>query len=148
MAPRSRPVVDLAASCACGAVTLTVKGRIYAMFMCSCEDCQKMTGTGHSTVALAAARDVTVSGETRSFERPADSGATFIRTFCPTCGTGLHGQSSRASELRMLPVGLFGADAAWFDPNQLIFARSHREWDMIAADLPRHDTYRDKGEIT
>ena len=44
----------------------------------------------------------------------------------------------------MLPVGLFGADAAWFVPNQLIFARSHREWDPIAADLPRHDTYRER----
>lgn len=147
MAPLSRPVVDLTARCACGAITVGVKGRIHAMFMCSCEDCQRMTGTGHSTVALASARDVTVTGDIRTFERPADSGATFIHHFCATCGTGLFGQSSRASELRMLPVGLFGADTAWFEPNQLIFARSHREWDLIAADLARHDTYRDKGEL-
>lgn len=117
------------------------------MFMCSCEDCQKATGTGHSTVALAAARDVSVTGETRTFARPAESGATFTRHFCPMCGTGLLGQSSRAPEVRMLPVGLFGANAAWFDPNQLIFARSHREWDLVAPDLDRHDTYRDKGEL-
>ena len=45
----------------------------------------------------------------------------------------------------MLPAGLFGAAAAdWYRPNQLIFARSHREWDVIAEDLPMHDTYRNE----
>lgn len=147
MAPRSRPTVDLTAACACGAASVTVRGRIYAMLMCSCEDCQKATGTGHSTVALASARDVTLTGETRAFSRPSDSGATFTRHFCPTCGTGLLGQSSRAPEIRMLPVGVFGADASWFEPNQLIFSRSHRDWDAIASDIERHDTYRDGGTI-
>ena len=48
----------------------------------------------------------------------------------------------------MLPVGLFGAAAAdWYEPSQLIFARSHREWDLVAAGLPRHQTYRDKGAL-
>ena len=48
----------------------------------------------------------------------------------------------------MLPAGLFGADADWFAPNQLIFARSHRDWDVIAAELPQHATYRDEGALT
>ena len=148
MVSRSRPEVELSASCACGAVTVGFKGRVLSMFMCSCEDCQRASGTGHSTVALASADDVTVSGETRSFTRPSDSGATFTRHFCPVCGTPLYGKSSRASRLAMLPVGLFGAaNAGWFVPNQLIFARSHREWDLIPDDLPRHATYREGGNI-
>jgi hypothetical protein len=147
MASRYRPRVDLTASCACGAVTVALRGPVYAMFMCSCEDCQKATGTGHSTVALCNPDDVTIAGETRSFARPSNSGATFTRTFCPTCGTGLSGRSSRAERAIMLPVGLFGADAGWFVPSQLIFARSHRDWDLVAADLPRHDTYREGGNI-
>lgn len=126
---------------------MAVRGRIYAMLMCSCEDCQKATGTGHSTLAIAAARDLTVTGELRAFARLADSGATLTRHFCPTCGTGLHGESSRAPEIRMLPVGLFGAGAAWYDPNQLIFARSHRDWDVLPPGIDLHDTYRDKGEL-
>jgi hypothetical protein len=48
----------------------------------------------------------------------------------------------------MLPVGLFGAAAAdWYAPNQLIFARSHRDWDLVDAALPQHDTYRDAGAM-
>jgi len=147
MAQKSRPVVDLTASCSCGAVAVTIKGPVYAMFMCSREDCQKATGTGHSAAALCNPDDVTITGEVTTFTRPAASGATFTRSFCPTCGTGVGGKSSRATRAILLPVGLFGADASWFAPNQLIFARSHREWDLIAADLPRHTTYREGGNL-
>ncbi len=58
-----RPVVDVSAKCACGAVTLRFAGKVLSMFMCSCEDCQKATGTGHSAVALfASPDDVTIAG--------------------------------------------------------------------------------------
>ena len=142
-----KAIVDLSATCACGAVTVAVKGPIWSMFMCSCEDCQKASGAGHSAVAITDPDAVKVTGAVRQFSRPADSGATFTRSFCPACGTPLLGQSSRAPGNIMLPVGLFGGNAAdWFVPNQLIFARSHRDWDTIAADLPQHATYRERKE--
>ena len=144
MERKPRPVVDLTASCACGAVTVHFAGTVKSMFMCSCEDCQKASGTGHSTVALAARSDVTISGDVREFERPANSRAIFTRTFCPICGTPLCGRSSRAPDALMLPVGFFGKDTSWFAPNQLIFGRSHREWDMLASDIPHYRTYRDE----
>lgn len=135
------PIVDLSASCACGAVTVSVKGTIRSMFFCSCEDCQRATGTGHAAVVVADAADVTITGDTGSFARPAASGAEFTRSFCPRCATPLYGRSSRAPQRIMLPAGLFGA-GDWFAPNQLIFARSHRDWDLVAEELPRHETYR------
>ena len=141
---KPRPVVDLTASCACGAVTVHFAGTVRSMFMCACEDCQRASGTGHSTVALAARPDVTITGPTASFERPANSGALFTRTFCPACGTPICGQSSRAPDALMLPVGLFGRDTGWYAPNQLIFGRSHRDWDAIVADIPHYRTYRDE----
>ena len=148
MAPHEKPIVDVTAHCACGLVTLTVRGRIRSMFMCSCEDCQRATGTGHSTVALASPADVTISGPTSSFARPAHSGATLTRWFCPDCGTPLYAQSSRAPDLLMLPVGLFGAGTDWFVPNQLIFARSHHDWDALPDGLPQHATYRKEDAVT
>jgi hypothetical protein len=143
MAPRDIPQIDLSAACACGAVTLAIAGRVRSMFMCSCEDCQRSTGTGHATVALVAIGDLTVTGPTASFARAAHSGATLTRWFCPSCGTPLYARSSRAPELAMLPVGLFGPASDWFAPNQLIFARSHHDWDVIAPDLPQYATYRE-----
>lgn len=143
MSQPSRPVVDLRATCACGAVTVTVKGTVYSMLLCSCEDCQKASGTGHAAAFMTDPSALQVTGETRGFPVTANSGATFTRYFCPTCGTRLYGRSSRAERSVMIPVGLFGKDTNWFKPTQLIFARSLRDWDTIADDLPRHATYRE-----
>jgi hypothetical protein len=145
MERKPKPVVDVAAHCGCGAVSVRFAGKVRAMFLCSCEDCQRATGTGHSAVVLADPGDVTVTGMTRAFKRPANSGATFTQHFCPDCGTPIYGQSSRAPDAMMLPVGLFGRAADWYAPSQLIFARGHHEWDRIAEDLPRHATYRGQG---
>ena len=142
MERKPRPTVDLHASCACGAVAVTARGMVRSMFQCACEDCQRASGGGHASIAIFNASDVTITGETRSFTTTANSGATMTRRFCPNCGTPIAGQSGRAADKLNLPVGLFGADTGWFTPNQLIFARSHRDWDMIAAELPQHGTYR------
>src|SRR5690606_11433887 len=125
-------------------VTVRFAGPVKSMFMCACEDCQKATGTGHSTVAMANRADVTITGPVKSHARPSNSGASFTRHFCPECGTPLYGYSSRALDALLLQVGLFGKDSvAWFMPTQLIFGRSHRQWDELAADIPRWQTYRD-----
>jgi hypothetical protein len=147
MGSKPRLQVDISARCACGAVTIALKGRVYSMFMCACEDCQKATGTGHATVAIADPAEVSISGKVRGFARQAASGATFTRYFCPSCGTPLYGGTDRAPDAMMLPVGFFAGQNDWFVPNQLIFERSHRGWDLIADHLPRHETYRNQGVI-
>lgn len=138
-----RPIIDLTATCACGAVTMSVSGPIVSMLQCSCLDCQRATGAGHADVAAMRADAIRVEGATKSFNRRSASGAIFTRHFCPECGTGIYGQSSRAPALRMFMVGFFAGQNDWFAPNQLIFARSHPHWDLIADHLPRHATYRE-----
>lgn len=44
----------------------------------------------------------------------------------------------------MVPVGFFAGQNDWFDPNQLIFARSRQTWDLVANHLPRHQAYREQ----
>lgn len=141
MTTPDRPLLDIGTSCACGNVNLTIKGPVLSMFLCTCRDCQKETGTGHSAVALMKAVDVTVEGALSAFERPAASGATMTRYFCPGCAVTLYAQSSRARDMMLLPAGLLGGE--WFRPNQIIFSRSHREWDTLPATIPRHDTYKE-----
>ena len=143
MQSSSRPIVDLATTCACGAIGVALKGPILSMLLCSCLDCQRATGTGHATVALTPSVALAVTGTPGSFARPSASGAIFTRHFCPDCGTPLYGQSSRAPDIRMIGVGLFAGQNDWYRPNQLIFARSQQEWDLVADHLPRHATYRE-----
>ena len=142
MADTAHPEIDLTAQCDCGAIALTARGRVVSMFLCACKNCQKATGSGHSTVVLVPAEVIRVVGATKSFSRPAESGATFTRHFCPECGTTLYAQSSRAPAVRILTAGLFAGQNDWFAPNQLIFSRSHQAWDLVADHLPRYATYR------
>jgi hypothetical protein len=146
MAEHTRPTVELTGKCTCGAVEIIVRGTVYSMFLCSCEDCQKASGGGHSSAFAVDPSAVSVTGETRAFTVVADSGATFTRHFCPVCGTRLQGHSSRNQRAVMLPAGFFGKDTDWYRPNQLIFARSHRDWDTLPDGLPRHQTYRERKE--
>lgn len=145
MSQRVRPQIDETLSCACGVVRIAVAGTVRSMLMCACEDCQRASGSGHAAFAILDAADVTITGSVREFARPAASGATLTRSFCPACGTPLCGRSSRMPERLLLPVGLFAGRSDWFVPTQLIFARSHMRWDAMPADLPRHATYRQPG---
>lgn len=138
----TRPMIDVTGTCACGDIAMTVRGPVVSMLLCSCLDCQRATGSGHASVALVPAEAISLTGTTKSFDRSSDSGATFTRSFCPACGTPLYGRSSRAPDIRMVPVGFFAGQNDWFAPGQLIFARSRQEWDAIADHLPRHETYR------
>ncbi len=137
-----RPELDLAATCDGGAVSVAVRGRVTSMFQCSCTNCQTVSGSGHSSVALLPEDAVTLSGPTTGYDRPAASGATFTRRFCPVCGTTVHAASSRAPGIVIIPVGLFAGANDWFEPSQLIFATNHPAWDLIPAHLPRHAAYR------
>lgn len=136
------PQLDLTATCDCGAVSLTATGQAISLFQCACLNCQKVSGSGHSSIVLVPAEAVRMVGATKSFVRPADSGAMFTRHFCPECGTTLYAQSSRAPAFKILPIGLFAGQNEWFEPNQLIFARSHPAWDLVEDYLPRHAAYR------
>lgn len=138
----SRTELDTRTACACGAVTVAVKGRVLSMLLCCCRDCRKASGTGHAAVAIVHADAIDIQGETRSFARAAASDATLTRFFCPLCGTPIVARSERAPDLALLPAGLF-VDPDWFDPTQVIFARSHLCWDTLPEHLPRYETYRD-----
>lgn len=142
MSTHDLPELDLAASCDCGAVTLAIKGRPVSMFQCACQNCQKASGSGHSSIVLFPVAATKVTGATKSFVRPADSGANFTRHFCPECGTTIFAESSRAPAFRIVPVGLFAGQNDWYVPNQLIFARSHAGWDLIDEHIPHHSAYR------
>lgn len=130
------------AQCACGSVSLTIDGPVLSMLVCSCRDCRKSTGTGHSTAVLMPVQAVSVSGEVKGHTRTAASGSAITRHFCPACGTPLYARTERAPKLMLLPAGLFD-DPAWFAPTQAIFSRSHLDWDTLSPDLEHSETYRD-----
>ncbi|MEX0861061.1 MAG: GFA family protein, partial [Cucumibacter sp.] len=136
------PDHPLTASCACGAVTVTLKARPRSMFHCACLDCQQASGGGHLPLIMMREADVEIAGATTAHQVVAASGAITTRHFCPICGSRIFGGSARSPGNVLVPVGLFGASADWFAPRSVIFARSLLHWDAIDAAIPRYDTYR------
>ncbi len=66
-------------SCRCGAVTLVIDDKPRTMLQCHCLDCQKATGTGHTSHAYFAEKDVSIRGEATDYTVIADSGSEMTR---------------------------------------------------------------------
>lgn len=138
----TKPIkLPLTTHCACGAIGLTLTGQPLSMMMCSCHNCQKASGTGHTALTLVHAKDIELEGETRGFTVTAASGHPTTRHFCPTCGTPLYGQPQQYPDLRLLHAGLF-ENNDWFHPTTAIFHRSHMAWDVLP-DIPTYETYKE-----
>lgn len=100
-------VVEVKGGCLCGAVTVSVTGKPVRMAQCHCRDCQKASGTSHVSNAIFADSDVSISGTTSSYSVKADSGNTYVRHFCPTCGSRVFATTSGRLGMTILHMGVF-----------------------------------------
>ena len=128
----------LEGGCQCGAVRYKVSGDPVYVALCHCEDCRKSSGAPMSHWSAFAEGDVTVTaGEPRDYQ----SSENGVRSFCPTCGTGLLYRNPA-----MLP-GLTDIQAATLDDPSALPPQIHVQtadrlaWiDSIDA-LPKFERY-------
>ena len=73
-------------SCQCGAVRYEVEADPMFAVHCQCLDCRKSSGSGHITAAAFPADAIRLTGTTKAYSSPADSGAMTTREVCPECG--------------------------------------------------------------
>lgn len=121
--------------CHCGAVHFTVEGEPLRMSQCHCNACRRISGTGHLSQAFFKRSQITIAGETKTHESTADSGSTRIRHFCPTCGSRLFSESSRAPENMGIAIGAFD-DTSWFQPTMIVYHSERPAWDFVDPSLP------------
>ena len=125
-------------SCRCGQFSYEISAAPTFMVQCHCRDCQKMSGTGHMSIAFFKEGDVACSGETSSFAVTTDSGNESTRHFCPTCGSRLYGVNSGRPGIVTVPVGTLD-DSSWFRPERVIYTKHQKDWDITSEDLPRFE---------
>jgi hypothetical protein len=78
--------MELTGGCQCGAVRYRVSGEPQHNALCHCVDCRKSAGAPMVGWAAFAEAEFTIEqGEASTYN---SSGAS-MRSFCPTCGTGL-----------------------------------------------------------
>lgn len=113
------------ASCACGRLTAECEGEPARVSICHCLDCQRRTGSAFGSAAFFPRTAVRTGGESRVFERTADSGARLGFHFCPACGSTVFWTRSTWPEVTAVAVGAF-ADPAFPAPDKEVYQdRSH-----------------------
>ncbi len=122
--------------CACGNVRYEVKGEPVMNGHCQCDKCRHLSGCGHSDMMFFMKDQVKLSGNMTDWSYVADSGANAMRHFCPKCGSPIAGTGDGAPMMIGITAGSLD-DPSAYKPQIVVFARGDREWDLMAAELPR-----------
>jgi hypothetical protein len=126
-------------SCQCGEIRLEIKRKPKMMLQCHCLDCQKSSGTGHTSSVYFAKNEVLIKGEARGHTVLSDSGAEMTRYFCPSCGNRLYGSNSAQPDLLSVAVGCL-QDHSWFKPQAVIYISKNSDWDITSDGVPHFDS--------
>ena len=124
--------------CRCGSVKLTVNAKPKMMVRCHCLDCQKSSGTGHTSNAYFAEEDVRIEGEASGYTVMADSGNEMTRYFCPGCGSRLYGFNSGRPGMISIQVGCLD-NPDWYSPQAVLYTSRRHDWDITDDELPRYE---------
>jgi hypothetical protein len=115
------------AACACGALTVTVAAPPHSVHACSCQACQRRSGSAFSYTAFFAEADASISAEFRSWRRSSEAGRFHDTGFCPTCGCAMFCRLEAWPGVIGVPAGAF-ADPAFTRPAKLYWTAHRHEW--------------------
>lgn len=128
-------MTELRGGCLCGAVRYEVRGEPMMTGHCYCEDCRRSSGTGHCTHVVVTAAAFGVTGETRAYERAAESGNIVARRFCPTCGSPVYSTNAGMPGLAFIRASSLD-DPSAVTPQMSVYASRAPVWDALDPDLP------------
>ncbi len=140
-------IVDVAlrthrGGCLCGSVRYEVDGEPAVVAHCHCINCQKASGSGHSTGAMFRDDQLRVIGNTASYKYKADSGHEVTRVFCPTCSSSIFGRNTGSEGFSTITLGTLD-DSSQFEPQVTVFARNRKSWDIMDESVPTFDAQPD-----
>ena len=116
--------------CLCGDVRYMATGAPVIVAHCHCEDCQRLTGSGHSTGAMFPDDRFEITGVVGEYKLKSDNGNVVTRVFCPSCGSPLYGRNTGMEGFITLSLGTMN-DSAAFKPEVTVFARNCKPWDIV-----------------
>lgn len=130
--------------CLCGAVRYEIGGAPLMVGNCFCIDCRKASGTGNGTHAIYPENAVAITGSTKAYASPADSGNVVTRHFCPDCGCAIHSTNSG------MPGTISIRASSLDDPNVIVpqmtvYASRAPAWALIDRTRPVFDEMPDGG---
>ncbi len=128
--------------CLCGAVTYTVDGLPVVVAQCHCEECRRLSGTGHTVGAMFVSDAVVVTGNLSEFSYSPDTGSEVTRLFCAKCGSPIYGKNTRMPKHLTLSLGTMD-DAIGLEVEVVIFERDRPHWDRLGEEVVSFATQPD-----
>jgi hypothetical protein len=127
------------AACACGALTLTVTAPPQMIHACSCQDCQRGSGSAFSYSAFFPESAVAVKGPATLWRRSSQSGRWQDCSFCPTCGTTVFSRLEALPGVVCVSAGCFG-DVNFPGPQKLYWSTRRPHWFVMPAGIEPVET--------
>lgn len=128
--------------CLCGRVRLIATDKPIVVAQCHCEECRRLSGTGHSIGAMFQLNAVTLSGEISEFVYRSGRESTVTKGFCASCGSPIFGRNTRSPNHITIPLGAMN-NADDLRVEVVIFDRDKPHWDRLDGDVVMFDKQPD-----
>ncbi len=128
--------------CLCGEITYVANGEPAIVAQCHCEECRRLSGTGHTVGAMFATDVVAVSGKLSLFCYTSDKDSVVTKAFCGNCGSPIFGKNTRIPDHLTLSLGTMD-DATGLDVEVVIFQRDKPYWDRLREKVVSFETQPD-----
>ncbi|WP_108810701.1 GFA family protein [Sphingorhabdus sp. Alg231-15] len=128
--------------CLCGDVTYVAEGSPIVVAQCHCEECRRLSGTGHTVGAMFPSTAVVLNGKLNEYSYRSDKDSEVTKAFCAKCGSPIYGSNTRLPDHLTLTLGTMD-DAVGLDVEVVIFERDRPHWDQIGEDVASFDTQPD-----
>lgn len=123
----SRPFLG---GCACGAVRYEAQGEPVAMIDCQCRQCQRESGTGHTSNLLFIGADIRLEGHPSHWQSTGDGGTQKKRAFCPTCGAPVYMTFPDMPDYFIIRAASLD-EPERYQPQMITWTDGARSWDRI-----------------
>ena len=135
-------MTERVASCRCGQLSAAVTGEPVRVSLCHCLNCKKRSGSAFAAQARWHEDNVRIEGESKTFEKVADSGNRATFHFCPECGSDVYYRidgkfDDKFNDLIAIPLGAFD-DPFFLTPDFSVWESRKHDWLEITGDV-EHD---------
>jgi hypothetical protein len=127
--------------CLCGAIRYEISGAPLFVSQCCCKDCQKATGTGHTTIIGIHRSQLAMTGTPATFTNAGDTGGKVTRHFCGVCAGRLYTSGDLPGEVVIVQAGSLD-DPNQVRPNEVIYAKDAVAWDFFDPSIPKFEAMR------
>jgi len=129
---------NLLGGCLCGQVRYEIAPPLLFVSQCCCRDCQKATGTGHTTIVGINRAQLTISGPIKIYTNRGESGLGVSRHFCDNCGGRIFTSGDLPGAVIMIQAGSLDEPSA-IAPQNVIYVKDAVAWDFFDPALPRFE---------